>query len=89
MSKPVALPAAIKAIREAKAGWDPQARTYHGDPTFSVSVFATRCLLSAAHLCNIEAGRKAATPEVIERIAAQLGVGTDAISYTISEESAA
>lgn len=89
MSKRVALPGAIKAIREARAGWDAATRTYAGDESFAVSQFATKCLMSAAHLCNIEAGRKAATEDVIHRIAAHLGVPVDAISYVVETEAAA
>lgn len=79
MSKRVALPQAIRAIREAKAT---------SDPAFRVGQFATTCQLSAAHLCNIEAGRKAATVDVIGRIAEHLGVGVDAISYELIEAAA-
>jgi hypothetical protein len=89
MSKRVALPGAIKAIREAKAGWDSQARVCSVNPAFGVSVFATTCLMSAAHLCNIEAGRKGVTDEVLHRIAAHLGVPIDAISYVAPEVAAA
>lgn len=89
MSKRVALPGAIKAIREAKAGYVASNRSYTGDPDFGTSRFATKCLLSPAHLCNIEAGRKAASEEVIHRIAAHLGVPVDAISYTTAEEAVA
>lgn len=89
MSKRVALPAAIKAIREAKAGWDPIARTYSGDPRFQAGAFATTCLLSGAHLSNIEAGRKSATEDVLNRVAVHLGVPLDAISYEVAEEAAA
>jgi transcriptional regulator with XRE-family HTH domain len=72
MSKRVILPDAVKAIREARAA---------GDDSYRLGQFATRCLMSSAHLCNIEAGRKAATEEVIHRIAAHLGVPISAISY--------
>lgn len=91
MSKRVALPGAIKAIREAKAGWDPIARIYspNGDPKFQAGTFASSCLLSGAHLSNIEAGRKTATPDVLNRIAVHLGVPLDAISYELAEEAAA
>jgi len=89
MSKRVALPGAIKAIREAKAGYVPSNRSYTGDPEFGTSRFATTCLLSAAHLCNIEAGRKPASEEVIHRIAAHLRVPVDAISYVIEQQEAA
>jgi hypothetical protein len=85
MSKRIALPGAIKAIREAKAGWDPRARICRTDPAFGVSAFATTCLMSPAHLCNIEAGRKAVTEDVLHRIAAHLGVPVEAISYEAAE----
>jgi transcriptional regulator with XRE-family HTH domain len=80
MSKRVALPAAIKALREARAEHDP---AYRG------ATFATTCLMSHAHLCNIEAGRKGVTPEVLHRIAAHLRVPVDAISYEVASEVAA
>lgn len=90
MSKRVALPAAIKAIREAKAGWDSTARIYgpNGDPKFQAGTFATTCLLSGAHLSNIESGRKNATEDVLNRIAVHLNVSLDAISYTEPEQMA-
>lgn len=77
MSKRVALGAAIKAIREAKAA---------SDESFRGSAFASKCLMSHAHLCNIEAGRKFPPEEVIHRIAAHLGVPVDAISYLTPQE---
>lgn len=80
MSKRIALGPAIKAIREARLA---------ADPGFRGSVFATTCLMSHAHLCNIEAGRKQPPEEVIHRIAAHLGVTVDAISYVIETEAAA
>lgn len=89
MSKRVALPAAIKAIREAKAGYVKANRSYTGDASLGTSAFATKCLISPAHLCNIEAGRKAVSDELIHRIAAHLGVPVDAISYIADEAVAA
>ena len=87
MSKRVALPGAIKAIREARAGaYNPKTKTYAIDPSFGVGVFATKVLMSSAHLVNIEAGRKTVTEDVLHRIAAHLGVPVDAISYVASEE---
>jgi transcriptional regulator with XRE-family HTH domain len=80
MSKRIALPAAIKAIREAKAASDTK---YRG------STFAITCLMSHAHLCNIEAGRKQPPEDVIHRIAAHLGVPADAISYVTETEAVA
>ena len=79
MRKRIALGAAIRAIREAKA---------ETDPSFRGSHFAIACGMSHAHLCNIEAGRKAATGDAIEVIAARLGVPTDAISYEVLEVAA-
>jgi transcriptional regulator with XRE-family HTH domain len=75
MRKRIALGGAIKAIREAQKR--PGSR------------LASECLMSHAHLCNIEAGRKVPPPEVVERIATALGVPVDAISYEISTENAA
>lgn len=80
MSKPVAVGPAIKAIREAKA---------QTDPRFRGSVFAITCLMSHAHLCNIEAGRKFPPAEVLYRIAAHLGVPINAISYELPLEAVA
>lgn len=72
MSKRLVLGAAVKAIREAKA---------KTDPDFRGSSFATTCLMSHAHLCNIEAGRKQPSEDVTHRLAAHLGVPIGAISY--------
>lgn len=80
MSKRVALGAAIKAIRSSRA---------ERDPAFRGSRFATTCLMSHAHLCNIEAGRKQPPEHVIHRIAAHLGVDVAAISYEVPLEAAA
>lgn len=79
MSKRVILPGAVKAIREAKAA---------SDPSYRIGQFAPRVLMSTGHLCNIEAGRKQATEDVIHRIAAHLGVPVTAISYEVSMEAA-
>lgn len=76
MRKRIALGAAIKAIREGKA---------ERDDRFRGATFATTCLISAAHLCNIEAGRKAASEDLIHRIAAHLGVPVEAVSYLVEE----
>ena len=75
MSKRVALPKAIKTIREAKQL--PGARV------------AIAALMSHAHLINIEAGRRSATEPSIELLAAALGVDVDAISYVTSEAKSA
>jgi len=80
MSKRVILPGAAKAIREAKAA---------SEDRFRLGQFATTVLLSSSHLCNIEAGRKPATEDVIHRIAAHLGVPVEAISYLVTMEAVA
>lgn len=80
MSKRVILGAAVKAIREAKAA---------NDPAFRGSRFAIACLMSHAHLSNIEAGRKYPPEDVIHRIAAHLNVPVEAISYTVALEAVA
>lgn len=72
MSKRIALGKAIKAIREAK--------------NLPGSTVATTCGMSHGHLVNIEAGRRPATTEAIERLAAVLGVDADAISYESGAE---
>lgn len=74
MSKRVALPKAITAIREAKQL-----------PGAQVAIAA---LMSHAHLINIEKGRRRATEESIELLARALNVDIDAISYELSEEAA-
>jgi transcriptional regulator with XRE-family HTH domain len=71
MSKRVALGPAIKAIRTAKG--------------IAGGKFATDCLMSHAHLCNIEADRREPTPEALARIAQALDVSLDAISLDISD----
>lgn len=62
---------AIRAIREAV-----------GVPG---SIFATRCLISHAYLNNIERERKYPPTPVLQRIAGELGVSLDAISYVLPE----
>lgn len=80
MSKRVALGGAIRAIREARA---------EHDPAFRGSAFAITCLMSHAHLCNIEAGRKQPPADVLHRIATHLRVPVEAISYEVEEAPAA
>lgn len=75
MSKRVALGPAIKAIRTAK-----------GIPG---GKFATDCLMSHAHLCNVEANRRPASAEHLARIAQVLDVPLEAISYTVPMEAVA
>lgn len=74
MSKRIALGLAIRAIREAKR---------ESRPEYAGSQFAIACGMSHSHLCNLEAGRKQPTPDVLARIALLLGVPIDAISYPV------
>jgi transcriptional regulator with XRE-family HTH domain len=87
MSKREILGPAVRAIREAKAQ---QPATSDNDPArFIGSRFAIACLMSPGHLCNIEKGRKPKTPiETIQRIADQLGVPIEAISYPVYDADA-
>jgi len=80
MGKRVALGPAIKAIREAKAATDPALRG---------STFAVACLISHAHLCNVESGLKQPSADLLARIAEHLGVPLEAISYITESEAAA
>lgn len=87
MSKRVAVGAAIKAIREARAQ---QAPSDDLDPEqFRLGRFALQCQMTPGHLCNIEAGRKFPPEDVVHRIAALLRVSVDAISYVMPMEVAA
>lgn len=79
MSKRVILPDAVKAIRVAKSATDER---------YKLGRFATTVRLSSAHLCNIEADRKTATEDVINRIAEALEVPVSAISYERPEVAA-
>lgn len=82
MRKRIVLGLAIRAIREAKS---------NQDEAFLGSRFAIACGMSHGYLCNIEAGRKQPPEDVTLRIAAQLDVAPDAISYVLAtaEENAA
>jgi transcriptional regulator with XRE-family HTH domain len=64
---------AIRAIREALG-------INHGE-------FALRCNMSPGYLTNIESGRKQPSPAVAKRIAEELGITLDAITYPIRAES--
>lgn len=75
MSKRVALGPAIKAIRTARS--------------LPGGKFATACLMSHAHLCNIESGARQPSAAHLERIAAELDVPLSAISYTCDHQAAA
>jgi transcriptional regulator with XRE-family HTH domain len=61
----------IAAIREARG--------------MSVGTFANRIGVSYSYLCNIEAGRKPGSPEVLRRIADALQVSLDAVTLPIAE----
>ena len=80
MSKRVLLPGAVRAIRKAKEATDER---------FKLGRFAVACHTTPGHLCNFEMGRKVASADLVERIAEQLGVSLDAISYEITTEAAA
>lgn len=69
MRKRLALPKAIRALREAKG--------------ITVSQLATATQMSTAHLCNIEAERRRPTDAHVEAIAAALAVDIDAISISL------
>lgn len=66
---------AVRAIREALG-------IKHGE-------FAIRCDMSPGYLTNIESGRKQPSPAATKRIADQLGVPLDAISYAVNVQDAA
>lgn len=87
MSKRVALPKAIRVIREAKLK---QAQTDdHNPKDFTGAAVATKALMSYAHLLNIESGHRRATDDSIELLAKALGVEIDAISYEVENKAAA
>lgn len=69
MSKRVAHGAAIRAIREGRG--------------VSVSAFAPRVDVTQGYLSNVELGHKQPTTEFLARVAAELAVPLDAISYVI------
>lgn len=62
---------AIRAIREALG--------------ISVSDFAIRCLVSQGYMTNIEIAGRNPAPDVLRKIAEQLGVPLDAISYVCED----
>lgn len=71
MSQRIAHGAAIRAIREATG--------------VSISAFAPRCDLTQGYMSHIELGTKTPTVTVMVRIAQQLGVPLDAVSYVIPD----
>lgn len=80
MRKRVILPGALRAIRVLKS---------EADTKFQGGHFGPACLISHGALANIEAGRRAASEALIERLADQLGVPIDAISYMVDVPMAA
>jgi transcriptional regulator with XRE-family HTH domain len=62
---------AIAAIREARG--------------ISVGAFANRINKSYSYVCNIEAGRKPGSPEVIRAIADELNVPLDAVTIPVTD----
>jgi transcriptional regulator with XRE-family HTH domain len=46
---------------------------------------AGRIGISAAYMCQIERGSRQPSPDVLVRIASELGVELDAISYPVTE----
>lgn len=75
MSKRVALPRAIRAIRQAKG--------------VTQGAFATQAFISSPYLNNIEAGRRPVPEALIPTLANALGVEIDAISYVTESEAVA
>lgn len=71
MSKRTAHGAAIRAIRELQG--------------VSVSAFAPRVDCTQGYMSNVELGHKIPTVEFMARVARELGVSLDAISYITPE----
>lgn len=69
MSKRVAHGGAIRAIRVATG--------------VSISAFAPRVGVTQGYMSNVELGHKQPTVEFMSRVAQELGVPLDAISYTV------
>jgi transcriptional regulator with XRE-family HTH domain len=71
MSKRVAHGPAIRAIREVTG--------------VSISAFAPRVGVTQGYMSNVELGHKQPTVEFMARVAAQLAVPLDAVSYVIPD----
>lgn len=71
MKNRVAHGAAIRAIREATG--------------ISVSAFAPRVDCTQGYMSNVELGHKRPTVQFMSRVARELGVPLDAISYVLPE----
>jgi transcriptional regulator with XRE-family HTH domain len=72
MKKRTANGAAIRALREAITG-------------LSVSAFCVRLDCTQGYLSNVELGHKHPTTEFLTRLARELGVSIEAISYVVPE----
>lgn len=72
MRKRTANGAAIRALREAVTG-------------MSVSAFAPRVGVTQGYLSNVELGHKQPTNEFLARVARELGVPINAISFICDE----
>jgi len=51
--------------------------------------FAIRCLISPGYLTNIEKNVKQPSPAVARKIATELGVSLDAITYPVADRTSA
>jgi len=71
MRKRQAHGAAIRAIRELSG--------------LSISAFAPRVGVTQGYMSNVELGHKQPTVEFMARVARELGVSLDAISYAIPD----
>lgn len=69
MSKRLAHGAAIRAIREMSG--------------VSISAFAPRVNVTQGYMSNVELGHKIPTVEFMSKVARELGVPLDAISYVV------
>ena len=69
MSKRVAHGAAVRAIREMSG--------------ISISAFAPRVGVTQGYMSNVELGHKQPTVEFMSRVARELAVPLDAVSYVI------
>lgn len=72
MSKRLAHGPAMRALREAITG-------------ASVSAFAPRVGVTQGYLSNVELGHRQPTVEFMSRVARELGVSLDAVSYVVPD----
>lgn len=71
MSKRLAQGPAIRAIRERSG--------------LSVSAFAPKVGVTQGYMSNVELGHKTPTVEFLSRVARELGVPLDAVSYLVPD----